>query len=156
MNRDISDLPADCRKFELATCFEVLEHTYEPLKLIETLSRFAQNILISTFVVPQHEIASSEDWWYIAPEIGQHVTFYTLKSLKILADRIGLNLYSNGQNLHLFTSRSFLRNPLIKRHTIIDHFAGKLRFFWPSKKELPSLVPRNLETARKKAFQHYE
>jgi hypothetical protein len=46
-----------------------------------------------------------DDWWYYAPETGQHVSFYSQAALRRLADRLSLNLYSNGRTVHLLTKR---------------------------------------------------
>ncbi|MDN3548728.1 class I SAM-dependent methyltransferase [Mucilaginibacter aquaedulcis] len=156
INHDLSDLPTDSRNFELVTCFEVLEHTYDPFRLLKTLSCFAPHVLISTLIVPEHEISSPNDWWYIAPETGQHIAFYTHRSLKILADQLNLNFYSNGQDLHLFTIRLFSENPLLRRNTIFDKITGKLLPYCLSKKKLPSLIAGDIETARQKAFDKSE
>jgi hypothetical protein len=154
LNQDLDDLPPGNQTFELVTCFEVFEHTYEPLKLLETLTKYGSNILISTLLVPGREISSPVDWWYIAPETGQHVTFYTMDSLQRLAEIFKLNLYSNGQSLHLFSKRKFDKNPLAVRNTLFEKIANKLRGYLPTSKHvLPSLVTRDLETARQKAFQ---
>jgi hypothetical protein len=73
------------------------------------------------------------DWWYYAIEHGQHVSIYTYKSLSIIAERFGLNLYTNGSSFHLLTKKKIhpqlfkimfrkkvmgaLRMILEKRHT---------------------------------------
>lgn len=51
-----------------------------------------------------------ENWWYLVPETGQHVTFYSLRSLEVLAYQLDLHFYSNRCNLHLF-SKNVLNEP---------------------------------------------
>jgi len=90
-------------KFELLTAFEVVEHLTHPLQTFETFKRLSPNILFSTSIVPE-PAPSIENWWYYAPEYGQHISFYTLRSLQIIAARLGLKLYSYG-DLHYMTAK---------------------------------------------------
>ncbi|MBD1394703.1 class I SAM-dependent methyltransferase [Mucilaginibacter glaciei] len=149
VNYDISDLKVNELKFEAATCFEVFEHVTDPYKLLEELLAYSSNILISTTLVPG-EINSPTDWWYIAQETGQHITFYSLKSLEIIADRYHLNLYSNGENLHLFTRKKFDKNPLIPNNSIIDKVKNKVVFLLKKSTQTPikSLTEYDLNNAK--------
>ncbi|MGH8033486.1 MAG: hypothetical protein ACREO8_14295, partial [Luteimonas sp.] len=45
-----------------------------------------------------------DGWWYYAPESGQHIGFFTHRSLSILAERLGLRLSSNARNLHVLAA----------------------------------------------------
>lgn len=98
-------------QFELITAFEVFEHLVDPIQTMKDMLLRSKHILFSTELVPpQNDI---ESWWYILPETGQHVSFYSLKSLQYLADYFGLNLYSNNKDFHLLTEKSFKHNPLL-------------------------------------------
>jgi hypothetical protein len=99
---------AEAVPYELLTAFELLEHLTEPLETLLGMRELSGNILCTTELLP--EITPKPgDWWYYIPEHGQHVTFYTLKSLRILAEKLGLQLYSNGINIHLFTPKKLSR-----------------------------------------------
>lgn len=87
------------------TLIEVFEHLSDPLELMETLSRHAQLIIISTVLVPD-PIENIADWWYLIPDLGQHITFYTPAALVEIADQIGMNMVTNGVNLHVFSHRA--------------------------------------------------
>ena len=92
-------------QFELITAFEVFEHLVDPIQTMKDMLLRSKHILFSTELVPpQNDI---ESWWYILPETGQHVSFYSLKSLQYLADYFGLNLYSNNKDFHLLTEKSY-------------------------------------------------
>lgn len=86
------------------TLIEVFEHLSDPLELMHTLSRHAELIIISTVVVPD-PIDDITDWWYLIPDLGQHITFYTPKALEMIAQQVGMHVVSNGINLHVFSQR---------------------------------------------------
>lgn len=98
-----ADLSGAC-KFELITAFEVFEHMQEPLHEIEAMARHSRNILFSTEIIPNN-IPKPESWWYYGLEHGQHISFYSLKTLQIMADSLSLNFYTDGHSLHLFTEK---------------------------------------------------
>jgi 2-polyprenyl-3-methyl-5-hydroxy-6-metoxy-1,4-benzoquinol methylase len=153
LNHDITDLGDKSLKFEMVTCFEVFEHTYEPVKLMEELIGYADSILLSTLLVPDRPITSPDDWWYISPHTGQHVLFYTEKALKILGDKFNLYLYSNGTNMHLFTRKKFAANPLVYKNGLADKLKYRIiKFLAPEKKLKTSLIENDLNIAKLKAY----
>ncbi|GHV71559.1 hypothetical protein FACS189420_7060 [Bacteroidia bacterium] len=94
-------------EFEFLSCFEVFEHLPHPAEEIEKMLQYSKSILFSTTLQPPIAINSPEDWDYIAPETGQHIAFYTQKTLLTIAQKKGLNLYSDGKNLHLLTDKKW-------------------------------------------------
>lgn len=86
------------------TLIEVFEHLSDPLELMKTLSRRAQLIIVSTVLVPD-PIDDITDWWYLIPDLGQHITFYTPAALAELAEQVGMQVVTNGLNLHVFSHR---------------------------------------------------
>ena len=81
--------------FELLTSFEVFEHLTNPITDILKMFEYSESILFSTELQPLTKITSVNDWWYFVPETGQHISFYTLKSLQYIAATTFSNLYSN-------------------------------------------------------------
>ncbi len=98
---DITDLPRS-QKFELVTAFEVFEHLVDPLADISEMLNYSDNIIFTTELQPDKEIHSANDWWYFTPETGQHIAFYTKKTLQLLASQHGCAFYSNDQ-LHIIS-----------------------------------------------------
>jgi hypothetical protein len=105
-NRNVSN-------FELITSFESFEHFEYPNKEIEKMLTMSQSILFSTLLLPD-PIPTPESWWYYSVENGQHIGFYSLKTLNFIAQKYSLNLYSNNSNLHLLSNKSFKKNHFIK------------------------------------------
>jgi len=67
---------------DLATAFEVLEHFPEPARDLREIFALEPRLLLFTT-----EIYSGQgpDWWYLSPETGQHVFFYSAAALRKLA-----------------------------------------------------------------------
>lgn len=87
--------------YDFLTAFELLEHLRDPVADLSKLMTLSENVFVSTCVVHRPTPGLS-DWWYYAPSTGQHISFYTIDSLRILADRFGRHLLSVG-SYHLFT-----------------------------------------------------
>ena len=117
---DITDLHYKKQKFEALTTFEVFEHLEDPLIEIEKMLAYSDTIIFSTELQPSKSIRNVDDWWYFIPETGQHVALYHMKALEKIAEYFKLNLYSNGVNLHMITSKKFINNPLLKTHVIAE------------------------------------
>jgi hypothetical protein len=105
--------------YGLVSLIEVLEHLTDPAEQIQAIARRCELILVSTFLIPRgmHDLRG---WWYLLPELGQHVTFYTENALGEIARRAGLMLTSNRESLHLFhrhplrpLTRLIIRDPRV-------------------------------------------
>lgn len=111
----------DCEQnngdFELITAFEVFEHLEFPLEEIDKMLQLGKSLLFSTYLVPVTPLNSSKDWWYIMPETGQHIAFYTIEALEVIAKKYSYNLYSNRRNIHLLTPKK-INNWIFKILTI--------------------------------------
>ena len=90
--------------FELLTAFELFEHLVEPLPEVENMLRYSDSIFFSTELFPSGN-PKPGDWWYYGLDHGQHVAIYSKRSLEVIAEKFGLNLYTNGKNLHLLTKK---------------------------------------------------
>jgi hypothetical protein len=117
-NFDASSLAADTR-FELLTAMEVFEHLVNPVNEIAPLFNHSDNILFTTELIPASFKNNIKEWWYCSFETGQHVSLYTEESLRFLAKKFGYNFYTDGHMLHLFSKKSFSKNPF---HVLRDSF----------------------------------
>lgn len=90
--------------YELVTAFEIFEHLADPVAEVERMLAFSGQIFFCTELMPQ-SAPSPGQWSYYGLDHGQHVSFFTRRSLEILAGRFGLRLYSDGKFRHLLTAR---------------------------------------------------
>lgn len=107
---DLNDI-GTASMFEVVTAFEVFEHMANPLAEMEEITKYSNNILFTTELLPDQKFSSVEDWWYFIPETGQHISLYTKKSLEHIAGKLGYNFYSDGINTHLFSRKKINGNP---------------------------------------------
>ncbi len=91
------------KPYEAITAFEVFEHLESPLDNISHMMKWSSNILFTTMLLPEPAPPLGE-WWYYGLEHGQHISFYSKKTLQFIAEQFGLQLYSNGRNIHLLTT----------------------------------------------------
>jgi len=91
-------------RFDFATAFEVLEHLRRPADELSPLAFSSDAVFATTFVLPTPP-PRLDAWWYYSLSSGQHVTFYTERSLDVLADRLGYRRFSAGE-FHLFSHRT--------------------------------------------------
>lgn len=133
-------------KIKAQTCFECFEHLPDPLAEIEKMLAISKNIFFSTVLLPDN-VPPTEDWEYYGLNHGQHVAFYSKKTLGIIAEKYGLHYSTDGVNLHLFSEKKvpdwlfrtilFLTKPqldlfarkLLKSKTVSDHLMLKEKGF---------------------------
>lgn len=120
----------DREGIELLTTFESFEHFVDPVAEVEKLLALSPNILFSTELVADRP-PRPEEWWYYGLAHGQHVSFYTERSLRSLAERYGLNYYGSGTNLHLLTRKRF--NPKLFRLLVRKYRSWRL-YRWVERK----------------------
>jgi hypothetical protein len=90
-------------RYDLLTAYEVLEHLPEPLENIAGMLDIADNVLVSTEVVPE-PAPVPPNWWYYAVKGGQHISLYSADSLRRIASHFHVHLLSRG-SYHLFTRK---------------------------------------------------
>lgn len=92
--------------FDFVICVEVAEHTTRPLQLFADLARFIAPhgvILLSTRDFSEVKGRWVDDW-YVAPRNG-HVSFYTQRTLKLLAASVGRDYIKIDTYRHLLAPR---------------------------------------------------
>ncbi len=70
----------------LYTAFEVLEHYADPKHDLGMLFDSRPDAVVVTTALYEGQDAN---WWYLTPDSGQHVFFYTRKAMAIIAARFG-------------------------------------------------------------------
>jgi hypothetical protein len=128
----------------------VFEHLENPLAEIEKMLAYAENIIFSTALAPR-DIEGFKNWWYITPQTGQHISFYSVESLEFIAKKYNLHFYTNGHNLHFFSKNKIDSNRIQElfhpRKSILERVIAKLK----GKTELkPSLLQSDYDLILKK------
>ncbi len=119
--------------FDLLTAFEVFEHLVNPVDDLGAMLRMAPSVFFSTCLIPKHNPPKPEEWWYYVRQSGQHVTLYTLESLRVLAERNNLHLLSAG-DLHLFHDRQISKELFrLVSHSKVNRLAST---FLPNRRSL--------------------
>jgi hypothetical protein len=108
---------------DLLLAFEVLEHFPNPKVDIARLFSSRPRAILATT-----EMFSSQDkdWWYLTPESGQHIFFYTADALKTVANNFGYRLHKVG-SYFLFVEKTELKG--LREHLAViltNRFAIRL------------------------------
>jgi len=98
------------KTIKAVTCFECFEHFKDPMSEIEKMIAISKNIFFSTELIKNNTVPE-KDWNYFGFEHGQHIAFYSIDTLRYIAKKYQLHLYSNGTSLHFFTEKKI--NPLM-------------------------------------------
>jgi hypothetical protein len=102
---DLSDIEDRIARFELLTSIEVIEHFENPLEEIAKMFSLSDNLLITTFINDNVVLDELKNWWYIGEYNGQHISFYSKKSLEFIAHKYNCNLYTNNIDTHFFSKK---------------------------------------------------
>ncbi len=127
------------RNIAAITCLECFEHLSEPLGEIEKMLKISNSIIFSTRLKPVGAVPAL-DWAYYGFEHGQHVAFYSQQSLQYIANKYGLNFYTDGDNFHVLT-----KNKLPSWILKAVNFLTKLQFDVIMRKMLSSKTTEDHE-----------
>lgn len=87
------------------TAMEVLEHVTDPVSYVaETLSAAQTDTLIFTTELYKGPPPRPEEWWYYSLPTGQHIGFFQRRTLRTIADKLGVNFYS-ANGIHILTRK---------------------------------------------------
>lgn len=111
------------------TSFEVFEHMVDVKGDLEKMLKVSGNIFFSTQVTPD-PLPEPKDWWYFGLEHGQHTALYRVRTFQYLAEKYGLEVYSNGADLHIFVKDEFAPKYIEKKQ--FESFLSRLN---PADKE---------------------
>jgi len=106
------------RRFEVITCFEVMEHTPFPMRTAAEMCELLPDdriILFTTLTQPADFDQQRLHWWYAGPRNG-HVSLYSRESLAILFQQLGLKLFSISELVHV----AYRQLPAFATHLVRD------------------------------------
>jgi hypothetical protein len=139
------EAPKDESGFDLVTAIEVLEHLPDPVGSLAPVAARSDRMLVTTEILPE-PAPKPKEWWYYTPETGQHITFYTLRSLGALGNRIGMPHVVSGSFVHLFSRTSVSRRTAaLVRSPRVSYLAGHAAALWERNR---SLTLSDVELAR--------
>jgi len=91
---------------DLVLGFEVLEHYPNPIADLDNVFSYnPRAFLLSTCIYSDQ----NKDWWYLAPESGQHVFFYSNTAMEMIANKYQYGLVTCGDFILFFKNPSFLK-----------------------------------------------
>jgi hypothetical protein len=94
-------------RFDVITCFEVIEHSTDPVATIADMQALLNPggcIVLSQALQPSDIGSIRGNWWYVAPRNG-HISFFTRRTLARLANARSLRLWV-GDGLFAFADTS--------------------------------------------------
>lgn len=120
------------KHYDVVTTFEMLEHLPNPLEMFERLFSLSDTLICTTELLPQ-PTPKIQEWWYYATETGQHISFYTQESLRVIAEKYNKKLYSK-HGIIIFSSKDIpskkinltFNHPRIARWVFDLHDKGSL------------------------------
>lgn len=93
---DILDAPFAPQSFDVITCFDVLEHVYEPRAVLTRVQEWLKPGGIFYVLVPNIDSAESrvfKSYWY-GLELPRHISHFSPASLRTLAESAGMEVVS--------------------------------------------------------------
>jgi len=93
---DIVDAPFGRESFDVITCFDVLEHLYEPRQVLAKVGEWLKPGGIFYVLVPNIDSAEGRVFgsYWAGLELPRHLFHYSPPSLKFLAEAAGLSVVS--------------------------------------------------------------
>lgn len=125
----------------LATAIEVLEHVENPLEfLVSSMDLAGSDVLIFTTELYKGTPPNPNEWWYYSFITGQHISFYSKKTLEVIAEKLGLFFFtSNG--IHILSK--YQLNQLVLQLVSFKLLRSFLFFYVKSRMTSKSLADHN-------------
>jgi hypothetical protein len=108
------------KTYDLVTAFEIFEHFVNPMEEIEKILKITDALYFSTEIIPKN-IPLVKDWHYFSLNTGQHISFYSKKSLEYIAKKFDMYLLTDNYSFHILS-----RKPLSKIILILLKIYGKI------------------------------
>lgn len=109
---------------DVITLFEVLEHLQYPLQTLAGLAKEHAPKLVVFSTVLYQAPRPSTDWWYLSPDTGQHISFFTEKTLRHIASCLSAS-YFNYMGFHCFAFSDIL-SPATRQDGILARVGRKI------------------------------
>lgn len=87
--------------YDLIVSSEVMEHIENPYEELDYILKYTDNYFFTTCC----QIEDLENWFYLIPDNGQHISFYTNNAIAYLAKKYDMNCYSDLYWCHFLTKK---------------------------------------------------
>jgi 2-polyprenyl-3-methyl-5-hydroxy-6-metoxy-1,4-benzoquinol methylase len=140
---DILDAQFSSESFDVITCFDVFEHLYEPRRVMSRIAEWLKPGGIFYVLVPNVDSAEGHifgSYWH-GLELPRHLFHYSPKSLKYLAESVGLRevLLETHRNQAVGTSLRYVWDDVFRavgvRRTPVA-YRGEARLPWRAARKL--------------------
>ena len=110
-------------RMDIVTAFELLEHFEKPGDELDLIFSKTDVLICSTLLYDEYSDSKSfGEWWYVCPDTGQHIVFYSRKTMEYIASKYNRYYYYIGKEFHVFSKRKistflwevFLANSLMR------------------------------------------
>jgi Methyltransferase domain len=108
---------------DLILAFEVFEHFQNPKSDLDAFFALGSNLFLVSTCVYKNE---QHDWWYLSPEGGQHVFFYSKKALQLIALKYGYELIICGSIILFARGNVLNRAKLLFAKLLLNRYSNRI------------------------------
>src|SRR5262249_28256563 len=108
------------KHYDLVTAFEVFEHFPNPRESLDQVFQCRPRFIGAS---TEPYAGNGSDWWYLAPNSGQHVFFYSNAALRWIAAHYDYFYYTINSR-HIFAKTRVSRLQL----SVLSNLTGKAAF----------------------------
>jgi hypothetical protein len=92
-------------KYDIAVAFEVLEHLPNPLEFLrECRSEYQFHTCFFSAICFDERNLPGTEWWYWSFESGQHISFFSKRSLLWIAEQLEMRLWHIKWDIFAFSN----------------------------------------------------
>jgi len=113
----------DLKNAHLLMAFEVFEHFPNPSIEIDAIFRHQPSALLISTEVYKNQ---NSDWWYVSPNTGQHVFFYSLKALTDIAEKYNYYIIAKGGYVLFLKKGCFNKSKRLLCNIILNKYIRHL------------------------------
>jgi hypothetical protein len=116
--------------YNLISSFENFEHFVNPMEEIKDILSITNCLYFTTLLVP-NSVPHIKDWWYYSTDSGQHISFYSKKTLEYIANKFNVYLISDNEITHILSKEKIPKHFFyyLKIYNKLNKFINMSRYF---------------------------